>query len=299
LRYGENPHQKAAIYRQGTPPQGLAAARQLQGKELSFNNYLDLESTWSLCQEFQAPFCAIIKHTNPCGASCAGTLAEAYRRALACDPVAAFGSVIGFNRCVDRETAEEMSSLFVEAVIAPSYDKEALEVFGEKKGLRVMEMGVGARAVAQMDFKKISGGFLVQDKDLAVADEGAIKTVTSRSASEVELRDLLFAMRICKHVKSNAIVYARDEQTVGVGAGQMSRVDSARLAAQKARLPLAGCVMASDAFFPFRDGIDEAAKAGVTAVIQPGGSVRDEEVVQAANEHGMAMLFTGMRHFKH
>jgi phosphoribosylaminoimidazolecarboxamide formyltransferase / IMP cyclohydrolase len=298
LRYGENPHQRAALYRAGRP-EGLVAARQLQGKQLSFNNYLDLQAASSLCAEFEDPFCAIIKHTNPCGAALGNSLTEAYTRALECDPVSAFGSVIGFNRTLDQETAEQISSLFVEAVLAPGCDPGAQEILRQKKNLRLMEMPQEQAGKRGFDFKRISGGFLLQDRDAYYLTGKDLKTVTDRQPSDSQLRDLLFAWKICKHVKSNAIVYVKEGRTLGVGAGQMSRVDSARIAVQKARFPLEDCVMASDAFFPFRDSIDEAAKAGISAIIQPGGSVRDEEVIQAANEHGIAMVFTGVRHFRH
>jgi phosphoribosylaminoimidazolecarboxamide formyltransferase/IMP cyclohydrolase len=304
LRYGENPHQRAALYQPWfLPSTGLINAQQHQGKELSFNNYLDLESAWNLTSEFEDPFCAIIKHTNPCGAALGAGLPEAYEKALACDPVSAFGSIVAFNREVDGETAELMRSLFIEAVIAPGYHGDAVEIFSKKKNLRVMEMEKQALqpdpAGKWFDFKKISGGFLVQDRDLYYMKSEDLKTVTQRAPTEKEKKDLLFAWEVCKHVKSNAIVYARDGQTLGVGAGQMSRVDSVRLAVEKAQLSLENCVLASDAFFPFRDAIDEAAKTGVKAIIQPGGSIRDEEAIKAANEHGMAMVFTGIRHFRH
>ncbi|RPI28304.1 MAG: bifunctional phosphoribosylaminoimidazolecarboxamide formyltransferase/IMP cyclohydrolase PurH [Acidobacteria bacterium] len=298
LRYGENPHQRAALYAVGQPA-GLVAAKQLQGKELSFNNYIDLQAASGLAAEFADPFCAIIKHTNACGSAVGATLADAYERAYECDPVSAFGSVIGFNRVVDAQTAEKMSSLFVEAIIAPGYEAAALEIFASKKNLRLMEASASQLGSADFDFKKIAGGFLVQDQDLHYLNEKDLKVVTDRAPTPAEITDLLFAWNIAKHVKSNAIIYVKDKRTVGVGAGQMSRVDSARIAVQKARVPLAGAVMASDAFFPFRDGIDEAAKSGIRAVIEPGGSLRDDEVIQAANEHGMAMVFTGIRHFKH
>lgn len=304
LRYGENPHQRAGLYRLQSSSDGLVMARQKQGKQLSFNNYLDLHAAWSLCGEFQSPFCAIVKHTNPCGAAEGIGLSDAYEKALACDPVSAFGSVIGFNREVDGAAAKLVSGLFVEAVIAPSYEVEAVEIFSRKKNLRVMEIGTAAgkrkeSPQNEFDFKKISGGFLVQEWDRHSIRQAELKVATRRPPSEEEIKDLLFAWSVCKHVKSNAIVLARHRQVVGIGAGQMSRVDSVRLAAQKAQLSLAGCVMASDAFFPFRDGLDEAARIGVKAVIQPGGSVRDKEVVAAADEHDVAMVFTGVRHFKH
>ncbi|MGH9341659.1 MAG: bifunctional phosphoribosylaminoimidazolecarboxamide formyltransferase/IMP cyclohydrolase [Acidobacteriota bacterium] len=305
LRYGENPHQRAALYRdQFSPAAGLVGSRQLQGKKLSFNNYIDLDAAWSLCREFGDPFCAIIKHTNPSGAATGAVLKESYRKALDCDPVSAFGSVIGFNREVDVETAEEMGSLFVEAVIAPGFTLQALEVFERKKNMRLMQVvdasaEAGAELSSMLDLKHISGGFLLQDKDQFFIGQNDVKSVTREKPSQKQMDDLLFAWKVCKHVKSNAIVLAQGGQTVGVGAGQMSRVDSVRLAVQKAQLALEGAVLASDAFFPFRDGIDEAAQAGIKAVIQPGGSVRDEEVIRAADEHGLAMVFTGIRHFKH
>ena len=304
LRYGENPHQAAGLYQPWfSPSAGLVSAKQHQGKELSFNNYLDLESAWNFCSEFEEPCCVIIKHTNPCGAAQSSELPEAYEKALACDPLSAFGSVVAFNREVNGDTAELMRSLFIEAVIAPGFHGDALELFSKKKNLRVMEMGENALqrdpAGKWFDFKKISGGFLVQNKDLYYMKRGELKTVTERAPTDDETDDLLFAWVVSKHVKSNAIVYARGGQTVGIGGGQMSRVDSVRLGAEKAQLSLENSVLASDGFFPFRDAIDEAAGAGVKAVIQPGGSIRDEEAIAAANEHGMAMVFTGIRHFKH
>jgi phosphoribosylaminoimidazolecarboxamide formyltransferase/IMP cyclohydrolase len=298
LRYGENPHQRAALYAEGQPA-GLVAARQLQGKQLSFNNYVDLQAAIDLCAEFDDPFCAIIKHTNPCGAAVGARPAEAYERALECDPVSAYGSVIGFNRILDAEAAEKLAASFVEAVVTPGYEPAALEILGRKKNLRVMELPPGGAQQQPLDVKGISGGYLIQDHDVYELTEKDLKTVTNRTPSASELKDLLFAWRVAKHVKSNAIVYAKDGRTIGVGAGQMSRVDSARIAAEKARFPLEGAAMASDAYFPFRDGVDEAAKAGIKAVIEPGGSIRDAEVIDAANEHGLAMVFTGIRHFKH
>jgi phosphoribosylaminoimidazolecarboxamide formyltransferase / IMP cyclohydrolase len=295
LRYGENPHQKAAMYadRSGT---GLANARQLQGKELSYNNIVDLQAAWDLAQEFTEPVCAIIKHTNPCGTATGKTLAEAYKRALECDPVSAFGGVIGVNRPIDAATAEEMAKLFVEAVAAPSFEEAALAKFAAKKNLRLVEV---KHAPQKWVIKNVSGGILVQDNDLRQLNESELKVVTRRPPSEQEKRALLFAWKIGKHVKSNAIVYARDGQSVGVGAGQMSRVDSCKIGAMKAVLPLKGTVAASDAFFPFPDGVEEIAKAGATAIIQPGGSVRDQEVIEAADRLGLAMVFTGVRHFRH
>lgn len=300
LRYGENPHQKAAVYQLSqAPASGLVGAKQHQGKHLSFNNYSDLESAWNLCQDFQEPFCGILKHSNPCGAAVGASLKEAYERALSCDPVSAFGSVIGFNRQVDEETAELMRSLFVEAVIAPSYKSEALEIFAQKKNLRVLEMGEQTLRAADYEVKTLTGGFLLQDRDLHVTREGDLQVVTKRVPSQQEIQDLLFGWAVCKHVKSNAIVFALGNQTIGIGAGQMSRVDSVRLAATKAQVSLDNSVMASDAFFPFGDAVEEAAQVGAKALIQPGGSIRDEEVIEVADEHNLAMVFTGIRHFKH
>ena len=299
LRYGENPHQRAALYADGTG-QGIAGARQLQGKELSFNNLVDLDACWELAQEFDEPAVIIVKHTNPCGAATGSTVLEAYLKALACDPVSAFGGVIGINRAVDGDAAAEIAKLFVEAIAAPSFTAEARERFAAKKNLRLVEV---QSAPPRPVVKHVSGGLLLQDADTgrinAAALDPGLKVVTWRPPTAEELRSLLFAWRVCKHVKSNAIVYARDGQTLGVGAGQMSRVDAARFGAMKAVLPLKGCVAASDAFFPFPDGLEAVAAAGATAVIQPGGSVRDEEVIAAADKLGMAMVFTGMRHFRH
>ena len=295
LRYGENPHQKAAMYSDGSST-GVANGRQVQGKELSYNNIVDLQAAWDLAQEFEEPVCAIIKHTNPCGTATGKTLAEAYKRALECDPVSAFGGVIGVNRPVDGAAAEEMAKLFLEVIAAPAFDKKALEIFSAKKNLRLVEI---ANSPQKWVLKNVSGGMLVQDADLHQLKEADLKVVTKRQPMPEEKRALLFAWKVCKHVKSNAILYARDGQTVGVGAGQMSRVDSCRIGAQKAVLPLKGTVAASDAFFPVPDGVEEIAKAGATAIIQPGGSVRDQEVIEAADRLGLAMIFTGVRHFQH
>jgi phosphoribosylaminoimidazolecarboxamide formyltransferase/IMP cyclohydrolase len=306
LRYGENPHQKAALYVDGSG-RGVAAAKQLQGKELSYNNIVDLDACWELVSEFDAQDAgvAIIKHTNPCGAATGTTVLEAYKRALEADPVSAFGGIIGINREVDGEAAEEIAKLFVEAIIAPKFTAEALARFAAKKNLRLLEIaagGVEAGSAARM-LKQVSGGFLMQDADRHRVAEADLKVVTERAPSAEEMRALRFAWTVCKHVKSNAIVYARFSegfgQTVGIGAGQMSRVDAARFGAMKAVLPLAGTVAASDAFFPFPDGLETVAGAGATAVIQPGGSVRDGEVIEAANRLGVAMVFTGVRHFRH
>jgi len=295
LRYGENPHQKAAMYTDGSGS-GVANARQLQGKELSYNNIVDLQAAWDLAKEFDEPVCAIIKHTNPCGTATAKTLAEAYVRALECDPVSAFGGVIGVNRTVDAAAASEMAKLFLEVIAAPAFDEGAKEAFASKKNLRLVEVAAGQQSWV---LKNISGGMLVQDSDLHKLAEADLKVVTKRPPTPEEKRALLFAWKVSKHVKSNAILYARDGQTVGVGAGQMSRVDSCKLGAMKAQLPLKGTVAASDAFFPFPDGVEEIAKAGATAIIQPGGSVRDNEVIEAADRLGLAMIFTGVRHFRH
>jgi phosphoribosylaminoimidazolecarboxamide formyltransferase/IMP cyclohydrolase len=295
LRYGENPHQKAAMYSDGSGT-GVANARQLQGKELSYNNIVDLQAAWDLAQEFDETVCAIIKHTNPCGTATGGTLLEAYKKALECDPVSAFGSVIGVNRVIDGAAAEEMAKLFLEVVAAPGFDEAAKAKFAAKKNLRLVEI---THAPQKWVLKNISGGILVQDADVRALTEDDLKIVGKRPPTPQEKRALLFAWKVCKHVKSNAILYARDGQTVGVGAGQMSRVDACKIGAMKAVLPLKGTVAASDAFFPFPDGIEEIAKAGATAIIQPGGSVRDQEVIEAADRLNLAMIFTGFRHFRH
>ena len=295
LRYGENPHQKAAMYSDSSGT-GVANALQLQGKELSYNNIVDLQAAWDLAQEFEEPVCAIIKHTNPCGTATGKTLAEAYKRALECDPVSAFGGVIGVNRPVDGAAAEEMAKLFLEVIAAPGFDEAAKAKFASKKNLRLVEI---ANAPQRWVLKNVSGGILAQDVDARQLTEGDLKVVTKRQPTAQEKRALLFAWKVCKHVKSNAILYSRDGQTVGVGAGQMSRVDSCKIGAMKAVLPLKGTVAASDAFFPFPDGVEEIAKAGATAIVQPGGSVRDQEVIEAADRLGLAMIFTGVRHFRH
>jgi phosphoribosylaminoimidazolecarboxamide formyltransferase/IMP cyclohydrolase len=295
LRYGENPHQKAAMYSDGSAG-GAANGRQIQGKELSYNNIVDLQAAWDLAQEFAEPVCAIIKHTNPCGVGTGKSLVEAYRLALACDPVSAFGGVIGVNRTVDADAAEEMSQLFLEVIAAPSFDEPAKAKFAARKNLRLMEISPAAN---KWVLKNVSGGMLLQDADVHSLLEKDLTVVSKRQPTSDEKRDLLFAWKVCKHVKSNAIVYARHGQTVGVGAGQMSRVDSCKIGALRAVLPLNGTVAASDAFFPFPDGVQEIAKAGATAIIQPGGSVRDQEVIEAADALGLAMIFTGVRHFRH
>ena len=297
LRYGENPHQRAALYTIAES-EGIATAEQISGKEMSFNNYVDADAAWQLVCDFESTACAIIKHTNPAGCALGANVEEAYRRALACDPVSAFGGIVAFNRKVDAEAARAVIEIFSEVIIAPDYEDDALEALKTKKNLRVLSAGE-SKAVEALEYKQISGGMLVQTSDTHRLRRDDLKIVSQRQLSEKEIDDLLFAWTVCKHTKSNAIVYARDKQTVGVGAGQMSRVDSVKIGAMRAQLPIEGSVLASDAFFPFRDGIDEAAKHGIVAVIQPGGSVRDEEVIAAANEHNLAMVFTGVRHFKH
>ena len=294
LRYGENPHQSAALYASGR--EGIAGARQLQGKELSYNNLVDLDAAWQLIAEFDQPASAIIKHTNPCGCAEASTLADSYRRAFEADPVSAFGGVLAFNSPVDAETASEIAKTFVEAIAAPDYLEGALGVLGLKKNLRLLRVAPGQPGLV---VKSISGGFLAQTPDTHRMLRGAAGVKTKRIPTDDEWAALEFGWKVAKHVKSNAIVYARAGQTISVGAGQMSRVDSVKVGAMKAVLPLAGTVIASDAFFPFPDGIEEAARHGVTAVIQPGGSVRDEDAIAAADRLELAMVFTGVRHFRH
>ncbi|MCB1024534.1 MAG: bifunctional phosphoribosylaminoimidazolecarboxamide formyltransferase/IMP cyclohydrolase [Acidobacteria bacterium] len=300
LRYGENPHQKAALYFTGEEG-GIAGAEQLHGKEMSFNNYVDAEAAWRIASDFDELAVAIIKHTNPSGVGLGSTNLEAHQRALATDPVSAFGGIVAMNRTADADVAKAINEVFTEVVIAPDFDDEALEIFKKKKNLRVLRVNSGDEPNA-FEYKQISGGFLVQDQDLLRITESDLKFVSEKQPSEKEIQAMLLAWKVCKHVKSNAIVFANDIQTVGVGAGQMNRVDSVRIAAmraQKTELDLNGTVLASDAFFPFRDNVDEAAKFGISAIIQPGGSMRDDESIQAANEHGIAMVFTGYRHFKH
>jgi phosphoribosylaminoimidazolecarboxamide formyltransferase/IMP cyclohydrolase len=302
LRYGENPHQQAALYiPSGYPASGLAGARQLQGKELSYNNLVDLDAAWSLAQEFERPAAVIVKHNNPCGTAEQDTLLEAYRQALACDPVSAFGGVLAFNRSLDAAVAAEVAKLFVECIVAPGFGPGAQEALAGKKSLRLIEVAAaaGMPAASPLELKRISGGVLVQEADWRPLAESEVKVVTKRQPSDEEMGALRFAWKVAKHVKSNAIVFARPGRTVGVGAGQMSRVDSVKLAVMKAFEPLAGSVVASDAFFPFPDGVEEAARAGAVAVIQPGGSVRDADVIGAAERLGISMVFTGMRHFRH
>jgi phosphoribosylaminoimidazolecarboxamide formyltransferase/IMP cyclohydrolase len=310
LRYGENPHQQAALYVGGPARPGVASAEQIQGKELSYNNLNDTDAAFELVAEFADPACAIIKHANPCGVAVGDDLAAAYARALACDPVSAFGGILAFNRTLDGATVAEIGKLFAEVIIAPDADADARAALAKKKNLRLLLTGALPDPGAPgMLVKSIAGGFLLQSRDDGRITEADLKLATKRAPSAAETRDLLFAFTVCKHVKSNAIVYVKDRATVGIGAGQMSRVDSSRIAAQKARDAAAaaklaqpatvGSVVASDAFFPFADGLLAAVEAGATAVIQPGGSIRDEEVIAAADAAGVAMVFTGMRHFRH
>lgn len=301
LRYGENPQQSAAFYLEKDISEPCVSnANQLQGKELSFNNIIDLDAAIETVKEFEKSAAVIIKHTNPCGVALGDTPLSAYLKARECDPVSAFGGIVGFNRMVDAETAKELTSTFLEAVIAPGYTDEALDIFTAKKNVRVMQVPLLTDYTPSgYDLKKVVGGLLIQGRDLGMVQAIDCPVVTERTPTSFEYEALDFAWRVGKHVKSNAIVFTSRDQTVGIGAGQMSRVDSSRIAVQKALLPTRGTVLASDAFFPFRDGVDAAAEAGVTAIIQPGGSVRDEEVIKAANEHGIAMVFTGMRHFRH
>jgi phosphoribosylaminoimidazolecarboxamide formyltransferase/IMP cyclohydrolase len=302
LRYGENPHQRAAIYR--TADSGIADAEQLHGKEMSFNNYVDADAAWELVNDLDETAVAIIKHTNPSGVGTGDTNLEAYKRALATDPVSAFGGIVAFNRKVDAAAASAVIEVFSEVIVAPDYDDDAIEIFKAKKNLRVLRVSSPHERVSdpQREYKQISGGFLIQDADVHRLSADDLNIVTERQPTQDELRSMLFAWTVCKHVKSNAIVFARAGHTLGVGAGQMNRVDSVRIAAMRAErfeLDLKGSTLASDAFFPFRDNVDEAAKFGVTAIIQPGGSVKDDESIAAANEHGIAMAFTGIRHFRH
>ncbi len=306
LRYGENPHQAAAFYVEQRPAEAsVSTARQLQGKELSFNNIADTDAALECVKSFdEDPACVIVKHANPCGVAVGTTLLDAYNRAYQTDPTSAFGGIIAFNQTLDAHTAKTIiERQFVEVIIAPAVADEALTILAAKKNVRVLSCGTWSKQpAAALDYKRVNGGLLIQDRDTGMASRDDLKVVTQRAPTEDELRDLLFAWKVAKFVKSNAIVYAKNTMTIGVGAGQMSRVYSARIAAIKAAdagLQVSGSVMASDAFFPFRDGLDSAADVGISAVIQPGGSLRDDEVIQAANQHGIAMVFTGMRHFRH
>jgi len=307
LRYGENPHQKAALYRERIFSEPcIPAGELLHGKELSFNNILDLDGACETVKEFTAPAAVVIKHTNPCGVAIGSFIFEAYKKARATDPVSAFGSVVAFNRSVDLETAEELNKTFIEAILAPGFNADALGILKKKtkrrlvllEGLQTWRM-VGGTVLPSRDLRKIVGGVLIQDRDLLTTSEKDLRCVTEREPTEEEMKALLFAWKVVKHVKSNAIIYTNATETLGIGAGQMSRVDSSRIAVMKAQKPLKGSVVASDAFFPFRDGVDAAVEAGATAIIQPGGSIRDEESIEACNEHDVAMVFTGIRHFRH
>lgn len=302
LRYGENPHQRGAFYREFNQREpSVSQAKVLHGKAMSFNNYLDANSALELVKEFAETAVVIIKHNNPCGVALGSNPVEAYVKARETDPVSAFGGVIAFNRPVDLPAAKEITSTFVEVVVAPSYTPDALAELKRKKDLRLLEVGpLDVHIREGLDLKKLVGGLIVQERDLGtLPDLRSLPVPTKRRPTDEEYAACAFAWKVCKHVKSNAIVYARAGQTVGIGAGQMSRVDSVKLAGTKAVLPVKGCVMASDAFFPFRDGVDAAAQVGITAIIQPGGSIRDQEVIKAADEHQMAMILTGMRHFRH
>jgi phosphoribosylaminoimidazolecarboxamide formyltransferase/IMP cyclohydrolase len=302
LRYGENPHQSAAFYRDPHPAAGsLALYRQLQGKELSYNNIADADAAWECVKSFGEPACVIVKHANPCGVASASGLREAYEKAFRCDPVSAFGGILAFNRALDRATAQAVGKQFAEVIIAPRVEADAQKELATKENLRVLEVPL-AHEVQAHDYQRVGGGLLVQSSDAELLNEKDLRVVTKTKPTESQMRDLLFAWRVAKYVKSNAIVFCRDGATVGIGAGQMSRLDSVRVAAIKAKeakLDLQGSVVASDAFFPFRDGLDTLADAGAAAVIQPGGSVRDAEVIAAADERGIAMAFTGIRHFRH
>jgi phosphoribosylaminoimidazolecarboxamide formyltransferase/IMP cyclohydrolase len=304
MRYGENPHQEAGFYIDQQAPQGsLATAQQLQGKALSYNNIADSDAALECVRQFEAPACVIVKHANPCGVAVAGSILEAYEKAFKTDPTSAFGGIIAFNQPLDAETAKTIiDRQFVEVIVAPEIDEDASEALKDKKNVRVLRTGPWGETTPGFDFKKVSGGLLVQGSDMGVITAGDLKVVTEKAPTPEQIDDMLFAWKVVKYVKSNAIIFCKDSMTIGVGAGQMSRVYSTKIAAIKAAdegLSVKGSVMASDAFFPFRDGIDTAAETGIAAIIQPGGSMRDDEVIQAANEHGLAMVFTGMRHFRH
>ena len=305
MRYGENPHQKAAFYTEANPTEaGVATAKQLQGKELSFNNIADTDAALECVKQFDEPACVIVKHANPCGVAVAADIGAAYKLAFATDPESAFGGIIAFNRELDRKTARAIcEKQFVEVIIAPTISADASAVIEEKKNIRLLACGMwNSHQPTDFDYKRVNGGLLIQDKDNGMVCESDLKIVSKRIPTSSEMSDMLFAWKVAKMVKSNAIIYAKNNQTIGVGAGQMSRINSARIAgikAEHAGLDVAGAVMASDAFFPFRDGIDNAGEAGLSCIIQPGGSMRDDEVIAAANDHGMSMVFTGMRHFKH
>ena len=302
LRYGENPHQEGSFYVQsGFEEPCISNSTQLQGKELSLNNIYDTDAALEVVKDFSETVCVVVKHNNPCGVATDESVLEAFLKAKACDPVSSYGGIVAFNREVDEATASELAGMFLEVVIAPGFSEKALEVLSSKRNLRVMKTPeLPLKSNAGLDFKKVIGGALIQDRDTGIdKDFDNMKVLTKRKPTDEELSALKFGWKVCKHVKSNAIVFAREGQTVGIGAGQMSRVDSVKIATIKAELPTKGTVLASDAFFPFRDGVDEAAKAGITAIVQPGGSIRDQEIIDACDEHGIAMVFTGFRHFKH
>ena len=302
LRYGENPHQDAVFYREKNAPiSSISSAKQLHGKEMSYNNIMDSDAAWQMACGFDLPTAVIMKHSNPCGAATSdGSLKNAYVKAMATDPVSAFGGIVSFNRSVDMETAQELAKTFLEVIIAPGFDKDAFDILTAKKNVRLLEIPApSGTQPADLDFRRVAGGLLVQERDPGRDDIMKAKVATKRTPTKEEYQALDFAWRVVKNVKSNAIVFATKDQLVGVGAGQMSRVDSVHIAKMKANLPTQGTVLASDAFFPFRDGVDMAAEAGVTAIVQPGGSIRDEEAIQAADEHDIAMIFTGRRHFRH
>jgi phosphoribosylaminoimidazolecarboxamide formyltransferase/IMP cyclohydrolase len=305
MRYGENPHQKAAFYTEASPTEAsVATAKQLQGKELSFNNIADTDAALECVKQFDEPACVIVKHANPCGVAVASDIGAAYELAFATDPESAFGGIIAFNQELDSKTARAIcEKQFVEVIIAPTVSADASAVVAEKKNVRLLACGMwDSQRPNDFDYKRVNGGLLIQDRDNGMVCERDLKVVSKRIPTSREMSDMLFAWKVAKMVKSNAIIYAKNNQTIGVGAGQMSRINSARIAgikAEHAGLDVVGAVMASDAFFPFRDGIDNAGKAGISCIIQPGGSMRDDEVITAANEHGMAMVFTGMRHFRH
>jgi len=303
LRYGENPHQTAAFYRElGSNDRGITELKQLHGKALSFNNIMDLDAVVKMLKTFDEPCAVIVKHSNPCGVAVGQDVFDAYQKALATDPVSAFGGIFGFNRTVDLSTAEELRKIFIEVIIAPDFDAGALKLLSKKKNVRLIKLPLEAGLTAGYDYKRVAGGMLIQSQDVKSVDELELKVVTQRAPSVEEWQGLKFAWKVVKWVKSNAVIFCLKDRTIGIGAGQMSRVDASMLAADKARrsgLSLDGTVVASDAFFPFRDGVDAAADAGATAIIQPGGSIRDQEVIQAADEHNMAMVFTSVRHFRH
>ena len=299
LRYGENPHQQAAFYREEGSTEGIANARQLHGKELSYNNIVDVEAAYSIAADFQQPAAAIIKHTNPCGTAIGNSLAEAYEKAYQADPVSAYGGIVGLNRAVDAATAEKISGIFIEAVIAPDYTPEALDILTKKKNIRLLSVPLPSAGLTRLDMKKVSGGVLLQQMDVSDASRADMKVVTKRQPTPEEWEELEFAWKVVKHVKSNAIIVTAGKRTLGVGAGQMNRVGSVEIALKQAGAAAEGAVLASDAFFPFGDSVETAAQAGIKAIIQPGGSVRDEESIVKADEQGIAMVFTGVRHFKH